>query len=265
MPIRRLRCPAFSTLSAPTPFEWGLLCCWLYINAYTRKGERSGSLRLIQKKKAGIWSWALDLCIQNCPESAPQKWSFFLVTPVLCCWWHSLPGCLFLSPPRGAISRCSEAPACIFQRGAAWMHGSIWFPMWVVMIGLIGRSFMDYGALEFSENRFVGWKRTLLVLQAERKNIWHSHFKMNLNNGDLPFVFSLVPLSWTGNSGHRWQNICAGYGDNNPDNVFFSSHPFLWAEAAEGLSVVVLLCYDRSNEQQQLLLLLQDKGPQQFP
>lgn len=45
---------------------------------------------------------------------------------------------------------------------------------------------------------------------------------------------------------------------------FFSSHPFLgWSRRR--LSVVVLLCYDRSNEQQLRLLLLQDKGPQQFP
>lgn len=67
--------------------------------------------------------------------SAPQVVLFhfkmtFSGMPAQCCRWRSPIGCCFLGPPRGVVSHRWEAPARIFQTGAAWMHGGIWFPMW---------------------------------------------------------------------------------------------------------------------------------------
>lgn len=73
---------------------------------------------------------------QQKTASAPQvtlfhfEMTFLSGVPAQCCRWRSPPGCCFLGPPRGVVSHRREAPARIFQTGAAWMHGGIWFPMW---------------------------------------------------------------------------------------------------------------------------------------
>lgn len=157
---------------------------------------------------------------------------------VLSCRWLSLPGCLFLGPPRGVVSHRWEARATPFSNRSslnAWehliSHVSIWWYVWFGEVSWI-MELWSFLKIDSQDE-----KNPLGGLKAERKNIWRRSLKMNLNNGDLPFVFALVLLSWIGNSGHRWQNTSVWYGGNNNKNspsnllLFFFIKPhedFLW-------------------------------------
>lgn len=145
--------------------------------------------------------------------------TFLSGVPARCCRWHSPPGCRFCGPPRGVVSHRREAPSRIFQTGAACMHGDNLISHVRLVIGPIWRSCVDYGALELSENRFARWKEVSHGWKAERKKIWRSRWKMNMINGDVPFVFALVLFSWCGNSVQRWQSRSVLYGDNNPTDL----------------------------------------------
>lgn len=131
---------------------------------------------------------------------------------------------VFSSHPGESFHTAEKLLHAFFRQEQLECTGASDFPCERLMIGLIWRGFMDYGALAFSENRSVRWKELSRGWKAERKNIWRSSLKMN--NGDLPFVFALVLFSGTENSGRRWQIKSVLCGDNNP--IFYL---FILAEA----------------------------------
>lgn len=110
---------------------------------------------------------------------------------------------IFLAHPGESFHTAEKLLHAFFRQEQLECTGASDFPCERLMIGLIWRGFMDYGALEFSENRSARWKELSRGWKAKRRNIWCSCLKMNMNNGDLPFVFAFVLFSGSENSGWR--------------------------------------------------------------
>lgn len=95
------------------------------------------------------------------------KWHFFQVCLRSAAGDAPRLDAVFSAHPGESFHTAEKLLHAFFRQEQLECTGASDFPCERLMIGLIWRGFMDYGALEFSENRFARWKE--LSLGAGRK------------------------------------------------------------------------------------------------
>lgn len=192
-----------SSLTTPTPSVWLLFTFFVFISVLSIStltlSRKRGQITVLmfdlkgkEEEVVAVLSVNLKLSWRHFilfyfflilqPDSKKQhlllrlhcfilKWHFFQVCLRSAAGDAPRLDAVFSAHPGESFHTAEKLLHAFFRQEQLECTGASDFPCECLMIGLIWRSFMDYGALEFSENRFARWKELSLGAGGRKEHL----------------------------------------------------------------------------------------------